>query len=951
LLDLAGHRFSIRYSFEVVFMPTVTCPRCGKVVRFEGVAGVCPSCAAVVRAAKPAPVAAVEVPVRSSGTTPPGRASRKQAEMADLNAVAGGGEEAFDPGVTQYTGHAGHGLDKRLIYAMGGAVGLVLLIGMAVILYNPKPPPSKVVQSGLTPTATPQPVAPTNPDNHLQEPLKPIIEPTTRKGESAKQKPGYANLHPAKPELPLPLITDKQVGDSLKKGVNFLKKQFVNGQLEINGGTDDRISGADALCVEALLYAGTAIDDPDLSVSSSYMKELLDRLKKYDIGPGFATYSHSLRLQALALAGREDDSALRASDLAWLKKAEWNGAWGYTTQQLDDKKVVANPSWDHSNSQYGVLGLWAATDAGLTVEDKYWADIENHWISTQCRDGGWVYHDKDTDISGTTMTCAGITSLCVAAEQQAIIVNKGKRDIHLQMTEAISKGLDWIGKENRIMSFPNHQGYSLYGVERAALATGFRFFGPHDWYRELGAVTISQQYVDGSWGDGIDTVPVECAFRLLFLARGRQPLLLDKLRFDGNWNNRPRDAAKLTQFVSRNMEKTFAWSVADITRDPAEWLESPMLLITTDADPEFSDDDIEKFRRYVDDGGMILLNNEGGKKDVDAFDKLLAARIFPKYRMLPAEPDDLVYTSNFALNRKKPPTIMTVTNGSRVLLVYSPTDIASGWVKAKLTEKTNMDMQTGMNIFVDAAGPNEFRNRLNTPYIDPSVVKPIGTLPIFRIKYDGNWDPEPGAYRRFQRSFQNQTSIEIKLLPVDSSEISKLDPDTGKLVAPIATLTGNSAADLSKLDMVALRNFVQDGGVLLIDSAGGNKEFAAAVNDQLLAKAFPGMQTGVLNADHEILNGSLPLSEKLDRPTFRTRTKQLLADGQLPSIRYLNLDSGMVIVSDLDLTTGLLGTNTFGIFGYTPSYCEAFFKDVALWTLNRNVDPAKPPSTTVPTTP
>jgi hypothetical protein len=907
----------------------------------------------VVRAAKPAPAtAAVAAPVRSSGAIPSGRTSRKQADITDLSSVAGGDEEAFDPGVSQYNGPVGPGLDKRLIYAMGGAVGLVLLIGIVVVLYNPKPPKSPVVQANPTPTVAPQPVTPPDPEDHHQDKLKPLVVPTTQIGEAPKQPPTYGNLRPVKPVLPLPLLTDKQVGDSLKKGVDFLKKQFVNSQLD-NTGNDDRISGADALCVEALLYAGTAIDDPDLSVSSSYMKGLLDRLKRFDIGPGFATYSHSLRLQALALADRSDDGPTRAADLAWLKKAEWNGAWGYSTQPVDEtKKVVVNADWDHSNSQYGVLGLWAAADAGLTVEDKYWLDIENHWIGSQCKDGGWVYHDKDTDTSGTPMTCAGITSLCVAAEQQAVIVSKGKRDVHLQMTESISRALDWIGKENRVISFPNHQGYSLYGVERAALATGFRFFGSHDWYRELGAITVSQQSPDGSWGDGIDSTPVECAFRLLFLARGRQPLLMDKLRFDGNWNNRPRDASKLTQFVSRKLERTFAWSVADITRDPAEWLESPMLLITTDAEPDFSDQDIEKFRRYVQDGGMILLNNEGGKKDVDAFDKSLAARIFPQYRLLPAGPDDLVYTSNFALNRaKKPQPIMTVTNGSRVLLVYSPTDIASGWVKAKLTEKDNPDMEMGMNIFIDAAGTAEYRNRLNTPYIDPSVVKPIGTLPVYRIKYDGNWDPEPGAYRRFQRSFQNQTSIEIKLLPVESSEISRIDPDTGKLAAPIATLTGNTATDLSKLDMTAIRNFVKNGGVLLIDSAGGNKEFAAAVHDQLLAKAFAGMQTGVLNSEHPMLDGSLPMSDKLDRPTFRTRTKLMLSDGPPPAVKYINLDKGMVVVSDLDLTTGLLGTNSFGIFGYNPAYCESFFKDLALWTLNRYVEPPKPKSTTAPATP
>ena len=48
------------------------------------------------------------------------------------------------------------------------------------------------------------------------------------------------------------------------------------------------------------------------------------------------------------------------------------------------------------------------------------------------------------------------------------------------------------------------------------LASGYKFFGKHDWYTELAARVLQTQNDDGSW-DGSDGNLAETAFRLLFL--------------------------------------------------------------------------------------------------------------------------------------------------------------------------------------------------------------------------------------------------------------------------------------------------------------------------------------------------------------------------------------------------------------------------------------------------
>ena len=41
---------------------------------------------------------------------------------------------------------------------------------------------------------------------------------------------------------------------------------------------------------------------------------------------------------------------------------------------------------------------------------------------------------------------------------------------------------------------------------------------------------------------------------------------------------------------------------------------------------------------------------------------------------------------------------------------------------------------------------------------------------------------------------------------------------------------------------------------------------------------------------------------------------------------------GHVLFTSLDLTSGLLGTNTWGITGYQPDYAQSLLKNLLLWT-------------------
>ena len=50
-----------------------------------------------------------------------------------------------------------------------------------------------------------------------------------------------------------------------------------------------------------------------------------------------------------------------------------------------------------------------------------------------------------------------------------------------------------------------------------------------------------------------------------------------------------------------------------------------------------------------------------------------------------------------------------------------------------------------------------------------------------------------------------------------------------------------------------------------------------------------------------------------------------------PQLELLSLGKGYVLFSPIDLTSGLLGTNTYPIDGYQPASTEAFLQRVVTW--------------------
>jgi hypothetical protein len=785
-------------------------------------------------------------------------------------------------------------------------------------------------------------------------PPVPAREPVVQAATAPTSQPAFAIRKPLRRVAPGE-ITDEEIGQSIQRGVDAMIGLFENGALK--AGRNNRTTyymGLDALCVYALLQSGQAIKDERLNPRGPFVRSLLSVLKELPAEGGQVTYARALRASALAFLNRPEDRDALKKDVGWLIKAANRGAYSYDDRMAGVAGTFRGERiavWDNSNSQYGLLGVWAGAEVGIEVPNHYWTQVENHWHECQTESGEWGYGQVSRKGKGyLAMTVAGAASLLVTHDYlHAPRVGRNKQGLpepgaglgQSPFSKLLQRTLDFLETGDNAMNVADSHwgpGYTLYGLERVGLASGMKYFGAHDWYRELARRVVDWQGRNGVWRHGgrgraerPDNVVseydlVETSYMLLFLSRGRHPVMMNKLRFsgvqgDGAWANRPRDAANLARFASRQLERQLNWQVVDLKSHPSEWLDSPILYLASHEAPRLKETDLEKIKAFVDSGGMLFTHADGGREPFNAFVRDLVKKLW-SYELQDVPPDHELWSVVFKIDPRPP--LKYVTNGSRVLLVHSPTDIAIHWQgRAERTHRTVFEL--GVNLFLHAAGKTDLRNRLASPYVQPAGDPAIGSLALARLRYAGNWRPEPLAHQRLARLFQWETGHSLDITTV---EIPDLKPDT----SPIAHLTGTGAYTLHEAQRRALRAYVDAGGVLLVDACGGDGAFAASMEKQLV-ELLSDQPPAMLLARHPLLSGAGGAGmEDLSKVQLRQFTTLKLGP-HAGRVLLLRSGKGAAILSGLDLTTGLLGTRSWGILGYEPAWAAGFVKNAILWTV------------------
>ena len=586
-------------------------------------------------------------------------------------------------------------------------------------------------------------------------------------------------------------ISTAEVRDSISRAIRYLKQGQKNrgNWMPYPAFT----GGVTALCTLALIEAGLPPDDPVLSNALRYLRSTQSSSKP-------RTYTIALKIMVYCRVGSPADRAMIRNHVRWLemhqiRSGKHRGAWGY-----------ASGGGDPSNTQFAILALHEAALAGFKVKQDTWRNALDYWEQTQKRSGAWGYPPRP---GRGSMTCAGIASVVIAARNlagsNAKIVDGVCECGDPLANKYIEKGLDWMGRnfsvrhnpvEGRRFGDPLEENslYYLYAMERVGRITAQRFFyGPidkatkqrrkYDWYREGAAFLLAGQHPDGHWTGGAyaeENTYIATSFALLFLAKGRRPVLIAKLKRPGeDWERSPDNLTSLTHYTERKWKMPLTWQVIDVERATADdYAQTPVLFLSGSEPFELTDSQRSELRRYIERGGFLFADGCCGNEGFDASLRKELKEIFSEaeYQLRPLDPQHPIWS----IDEKVDPDqldpdgrwLWGINFACKTSVVYCPGNLSCYWELAGVSggaqheESVQREIDTcraiGINVLAYATN-----RKLKTKDAIPRNLATLqreraldrGHFAIAKLQHAGGCDAAPRAMTHLMEAVAHSLDI------------------------------------------------------------------------------------------------------------------------------------------------------------------------------------------------
>ncbi len=773
-------------------------------------------------------------------------------------------------------------------------------------------------------------------------------------------------------------VTAEQVRKSIERAVAFLKRQQnANGRWS---DSDVQPGGITALCTLALLNAGVSVEDESIQRALKVLRAQMPS----------QTYSASLNTMVLAIAEPAKDAQSIARNVRWLEQAQIQegprkGSWTYGNSNIH--------AGDNSNTQFAVLALHEAERAGVKVSDTTWRLSYAYWQSAQNNDSSWGYQkvgERSVSPGTGSMTCAGLTSLIISAgrmnDGDAKIVGGEVQCCGEQASnKPVEQAIKWLGRTFTVQNNPSTMAnagrdwlfYYLYGVERVGRITGQRFFvgrdGKHDWYREGAEKFVRlQDPTTGAWKgpNMVERDPqIGTALALLFMSKGRRPVLIGKLQYgdDSGWNRHRADVANLTNYVEVKWKKDFpiglSWQTVDLRLASVEdLLQAPVLFLNGSGAPQISDEQARRLRDYLDRGGFIFA--EATCPDAKGFDtgfRALMVQVFadkPEHKLKLITAEHPVWYAEEQVEAAQQRPLLGIDYGCRTCVIYAPPprpedpagnlscywELSSGR-EQKIPPKVAAEIAganaIGINVLAYATN-RELKSKEETFRIPTNQVGggPVGrsVLSIAKLKHPGGCDSAPGALPSMLRAVERETKLKV-IAPEQPIEITSPALFENHLVF----MHGRSSFRLTVKEREQLRKYLSDerGGTLLVDAICANRGFADALRREMQA-IFPDQKLEPIPASHEMLTdkfGGYNLANVARREPQargegdRAESKIRRGPPELEGIRVGPDGRFAVIFSKYDISCALEKHDSLECEGYLRDDAERIAVNMLLYSL------------------
>jgi hypothetical protein len=363
--------------------------------------------------------------------------------------------------------------------------------------------------------------------------------------------------------------------------------------------------------------------------------------------------------------------------------------------------------------------------------------------------------------------------------------------------------------------------------------------------------------------------------------------------------------------------------------------QSPILYISGNQKLRFTAEQSDKLKRYVQEGGLIVANADCGSKAFAESFKQLGEKLFPDYAFRPLPAKHPIFNDELfpASAEKKIPPIEGLGNQAReLMLLFSSEDPSRAWQTLPLvTQKVDGVLpreelyRIAANLYYYCTERGLLRDKTTTWIIPPQPKAPR-KLTVARIEYDGNWDPEPFGWAQLANTLRKEHQLELDLPRVRlGSDI--LDNASYK----VAYLTGTARIELTDKQRAELKRFTYEGGLLIVDAAGGSADFASSVEREL--KLAFGHDLELVSPDHLVF----AIAAQIKEVKYREKARKILGEGMTRPLLKMIQEDGKprVFFSPLDLAVGMVGQPIDSIAGYHPDSASALMINMLLFGMQQ----------------
>jgi hypothetical protein len=333
-----------------------------------------------------------------------------------------------------------------------------------------------------------------------------------------------------------------------------------------------------------------------------------------------------------------------------------------------------------------------------------------------------------------------------------------------------------------------------------------------------------------------------------------------------NWETTIIDIEKWVNFTNDQLGQRYRFVGTDFSKFSYDPTELPIIYFTGWKPlPDFDDATIAKIRQYLMDGGTWVVHSNCGRPEFnDSFRKQIR-RIFPDREMAAIKSDHPIFQAFHKITSMRvrkgkdpwlniPPLLETVNIGTRAAVIFSPIDLSCGWdananpIEGGILYDQGDALKLGANIVTYCLAEYQYARFFDHQKVyHQADDKTRDQLVLGQLVHNGDWDATPHGLPNLLKTMDQSTTLHVQFKRVP------VDPEKADLFSfPVIYMSGQRAFKFSDAAVKRLREYLDNGGTLVVDCVIGSSEFDTAFRAEM-KQIYPDREMKVLPSDHPIM--------------------------------------------------------------------------------------------------